>query len=250
MKKVLKKGWSALKRGWDRLPKLPRPWRIVRNLVVAVLALTLLVLALDWPVFTRKQAILRLAEQALLSPCEIVLEVGNDGFLLEGEDFVAAGRVDEYDNTWKPLQAMNPRLCHVVPKGELMVIGVPVVADDCLTVAVTGLPEEAVSGNLQLTISGVTDLSGDGRVEEEEVFSGWGYREGDWMIFRLAAHGDHPGHNRRCIMDDLWWDLGLNQGLDPYPWTLKLMDGEDWEIGVVSGTLPQDLRFLDQKVMS
>ena len=249
MKKAMKQGWTALKQGWDRLPKLPRPWRIVRNLAVTVLALALLVLALDWPVFTRKQAILRLAEMSLLSPCRIVLEVGEDGFLLEGEDFVAAGRVDEYDSTWKPLQSMNPRLCHVVPKGDLVVIGVPVVANDCLTVAVTGLPEEAVSGTLQLTISGVDGLGSEGNLAEEETFSDRGERNGDWMIFHLASHGDHPGYDRRCIMDELWWELTLNQGLDPYPWTLELLDENGRSLGVRTGTRPQDLRFLDQKVM-
>lgn len=240
---------KRLKNAWDRLPKWSRRWQVARNLALCVLLLALLIMLLDWPVFTRKQAILRLAEMSLLAPCEIVLEVGEDGFLLEGEDFVAAGRVDEYGSTWKPLQAMNPRLCHVVPKGELVVVGVPVVANNCLTVAVTGLPEEAASGKLQLTISGVDDHGGEGKLEEEEVFSDWGYREGDWMIFNLGSHGDHPGFNRRCIMDDLWWELTLNRGLDPYPWTLELLDGDGWEIGVVSGTLPQDLRFLDQNTM-
>lgn len=59
---------EKLKKLWGRLPKLPRRWRIVRNLaaaaVLAVLALTLL----EWPALSSYASFRRLEGAYLLTP--------------------------------------------------------------------------------------------------------------------------------------------------------------------------------------
>ena len=238
MKKKLKK-FAA------RLPKLPRKWRIIRNLTVILLALAILPWLLEWPTFTAEQTFRQLEKRALLSPSEIVLRRG-DAFLCEGEDWVTVGRVDSYSNSWKPFQKKIAWIHNVEPKGGLIVVALSEVVDGTLTVAVTGLPERAVSGTLSLTVSGVENTLDFLNMEPEETFTASAVRQGDWMFFELKAH-DH-GENSICIMERLWTELTLGYGVDRYPYTLALHSAGGEQVELVSDLLPQSQRFLDSRL--
>lgn len=238
MKKKLKK-FAA------RLPKLPRKWRIIRNLTVTLLILVLLPWVLEWPAFTAEQTFRRLEKRALLSPSEIVLRRGN-AFLCEGEDWVTVGRVETYDNSWKPFQKKIAWIHNVEPKGGLIVVALSEVVDGTLTVAVTGLPEGVVSGTLSLTVSGVENTLDFLNMEPEETFTASAVRQGDWMFFELKGH-DH-GENSICIMERLWTELTLGYGVDRYPYTLALHSVGGEQVELVSDLLPQSQRFLDSRL--
>ena len=230
--------WKATR---ARRPKLLKKGQVIRCLILCGLLLAALPWLLDWPAFTARTAFRQLERKALLSPSEIVLQVG-DAFLAEGEDWVTVGKVEEYDSSWKPLQNRMPYLTNVMPKGGLVVVGLPAVENDTLTVAVTGLPDEAVAGTLSLTVSGVENSPSTRPMETEETFTASAVRQGAWMFFRLEAH-DH-GENAVCILEKLWWELGLGRGVAQYPYTLKLRDGNGRSVDLVSATLPQDQHFL------
>lgn len=227
------------------LPKWPRKWRAIRNLAVAGLVLLLLPWILEWPVFTAEQAFRQLEQRALLTPSKIVLRVG-DSFLSEGEDWVTVGKVETYDSSWKPFQRKLAFINNVEPKEGLIVVAIPEVVDGILTVAVTGLPERAVSGTLSLTVSGVRDTFEFLTMKPEETFAASAVRQGEWMFFELKAH-DH-GENGVCILERLWTELTMGYGVDRFPYTLELCGGSREQIGLVSGTLPQSLQFLDSRL--
>lgn len=228
--------WAA------RLPRLTRRGRIVRNLALALAVLIALPWLLEWPMWSSEAVFRQLEREALLTPSEIVLRKG-DAFLTEGADWVTVGKVAEYDTAWKPFQKKMAYINNVLSKDGLVVAALPDVSQGTLTVAVTGLPQGVETGVLTLTISGV-----EGRepikVAEQESFSDWASREGEWMFFYLTSHGDHPGLFRECVMDHLWWELTLGRGVDQYPYTLELFDRDGQTMDLVSGRLPPDLRFL------
>lgn len=234
-------------RKWtDRLPSLPRKWRVVRNLALALLVLAALPVLLDWPLRSSEAVFRQLEREALLSPSELVLQWG-EAFLAEGEDWVAVGKVERYDTPWKPFQNKKAYITNVAPKEGVVVVALPDVSWDSLRVAVTGLPEGTVEAGISLTISGVDALGAELRVEEEETFHHRARREEgreDWIFFTLRSHGDHPGLNRQCVMDVLWRELTMGSGVAPYPYTLTFEDEQGKVLETVSGTLPPNLHFL------
>lgn len=231
---------------FKKLPKLSRKVKIIRNLAVCALVLAALPWVLDWPTNDSEEVFRRLERQALLSPSEIVLQWG-EAFLTEGEDWITVGKVDKYSSSWKPFQKKIAYITNAVPKGELAVVALPDTKGDVLRVAVHGIPEEAVTGSLSLTISGIDTRDHPGQVAEEETFTDRADRDEErpeWMFFTLASHGDHPGLNRTCLMEFLWWDLTLGEGVAPYPYTLTLYDGDGEIVGEISDNLPWSNRFL------
>lgn len=240
----MKTRWKEL---WEKRPKLPRRGRVVRNLFLSGLLLAALPWLLDWPALTAKAAFRQLERSALLSPSELVLQVG-DAFLAEGEDWVTVGLVEEYGNSWKPFQNKMPHLVNVVPKDGLVVVALPEVENDTLTVAVTGLPDGAEGGALSLTISGVENHMDFLHMKETETFTAQASRQGEWMFFRLEAH-EH-GEDSVCILEQLWWRTFrlFGRGVDQYPYTLELWDAQGETVDTVASILPPDQCFLDGRL--
>ena len=231
---------------WKKLPKLPRWGKLLRNLLLCLLVLALVPWVTDWPSNDSEKIFRRLERQVLLSPSEIVLQWG-EAFLTEGEDWITVGKVGKYSSSWKPFQKKIAYITNVVPKGELAVVALPDTTGDVLRVAVHGLPEEVVTGELSLTVSDVDTRDWPGQVAEEETFTDRADRDGErpeWMFFTLASHGDHPGLNRTCLMEFLWWELTLGEGVAPYPYTLKLYDANRDAVEEISANLPRSNRFL------
>ena len=96
----------------NRLPSLPRKWRVAGNLALALLVLAALPVLLDWPLRSSEAVFRQLEREALLSPSELVLQWG-EAFLTEGEDWVAVGKVERYDTPWKPFQNKKAYITNV-----------------------------------------------------------------------------------------------------------------------------------------
>lgn len=223
-----------------RLPRLPRKWRIIRNLAAVLLIAAALPVLLDFPAFTADQAFRQAERQFLMSPSELVLRVGN-GYLTRGEDWVAVGQVRRH-SSMGPYQKYQGILNNVLPRDELAVAMIPGEEDGIYTAAAFGLPEEAASGVLELTISGVTASLGGRWHLAEETFTAQADRQGDWMFFALAPH-EHDGAMQGCILEILWWEFNWT-GAGQWPYTLTLLDAGGNPIRTVEGNLPPDRHFL------
>ena len=148
----VKKGWDHVKKWWDRLPKLPRRWRIVRNLALAAVLVLLVLVLLEWPSLSSYRAFQRLEGAYLLTPSRLVFQVerGNTvGYLSEGDSWITVGSVETYNDAGKPLNIdKKVALLHqVLPKEGIVVVILPAKNEDNGAVAaVWGAPEQAVSG--------------------------------------------------------------------------------------------------------
>lgn len=219
MNAKVKKVMGALWAGWKRLrakfPVWPRRWKVLRNLTVAAVLMVLVPEVLDWPVFGREAALRRLEAQALLSPSELVLRVGN-AFVTEGEDWITVGIVNHYDSNWKLFQKDHPEIFHVVPKGDVTVFLLPELEDGKLVAVAAGLPDGAQRGVLDLAVANRSAEA----VRNEE----------GWMVFRIEEHS----------LD--WLDLRGKIREDSY--TLELLDASGKSVRRVEGKLPDYLVFL------
>ena len=172
----MKKLWNKLT---APLPRLSRKGKVVRNLAVTLLIFAALPFLLGLPVLTADGAFRQAERQFLLAPSEQVLKSGN-GYLSQGEDWVAAGQVRRH-SSMGPYQKYQGIINNVLPRDELGVVFIPGEENGIYTAAVFGLPEEAVSGVLELTISGVTaTLGGRGHPAEE--------------TFTVETDGKNPQH--------------------------------------------------------
>lgn len=247
----VKKGRDRVKKWWGRLPKLPRRWRIVRNLaaaaVLAVLALTLL----EWPALSSYASFRRLEGAYLLTPSRLVFQVGDGwsaGYLSEGDSWITVGSVSKFDSTSKPLNLdRNYALLHyILPKEGIVAVLLPAKNEDGgAVVAVWGAPEEAVSGTMELDLKGIKNpFPGTFTIQRRETFSAQAQRREDgWFIFQFVPHDDHP-ENTSCAMEMLLWSgpaFRWNEMEQPY--RLTLTDGQGNTVAEQSATLPPAQRL-------
>lgn len=241
---------------WDRLPKLPRNWRIVRNLAVTAVAAAIIPALLDWPCLSAYGAFQRLEGAYLLTPSRLVCQVEGGwgtGFLSEGDSWIAAGSVSEFDNAGKPLNLdRNYALLHqVLPKEGIVVVLLPAKTEDNgAVVAVWGGPEEAASGTLELDLMGIEDpfdrsgLPGWSPIQGLETFTAQARRREDgWFIFQFVPHDNHR-EGQSCAMEMLLWGgTVFHSEQMEQPYRLTLIDGQGNPAAEQSGTLPPDQRL-------
>lgn len=243
---------NRLKRLWNRLPKLPRRWRIVRNLAAAVLLLLLVLHWGRWPGWAGYSAYRLLEAKYLLTPSRVVCMNYSPGwndvsaFLTEGEGWIAAGKSVSVDSGGLYRQA-RPNINHVVAKEGIVAVALPGPdRDNAMTVAVWGAPEGAESGALELDLEGVD--GGVWTVTAKETFAAQARRREDgWFLFTLAPHQeDHGGYT--CAMAGLWvWDaLPLYHSVREFPYRLTLYDSQGEELLFQAGTLPPNLNLFDR----
>lgn len=226
--------------------KLPRGWKIVRNLAAALLLAALALLLWGWPAWMADGAYRRLETKLLLAPSQTVLtNRAADGsftaYLSQGEDWIAVGRVTAVSYGGLPFPKAEPCINHLFPKAGLVVAALSGPGEGgTLTVAVWGAPEEAVSGTLELNLIDV-----DGGVwptPAEETFTAQAVREENgWFFFQFSPHEDHPGREL-CAIDALWeWGARVRRGfVGEHPYRLTLADDRGTEVLARSGTLPPD----------
>lgn len=224
--------------------KLPRGWKIVRNLAAALLLAALALLLWGWPAWMADGAYRRLETKLLLAPSQTVLtNRAADGsftaYLSQGEDWIAVGRVTAVSYGGLPFPKAEPCINHLFPKAGLVVAALSGPGEGgTLTVAVWGAPEEAVSGTLELNLIDV-----DGGVwptPAEETFTAQAVREENgWFFFQFSPHEDHPGREL-CAIDALWeWGARVRRGfVGEHPYRLTLTDVRGGEVLAQSGTLP------------
>lgn len=224
--------------------KLPRGWKIVRNLAAVLLLAALALLLWGWPAWMADGAYRRLETKLLLAPSQTVLtNRAADGsftaYLSQGEDWIAVGRVTAVSYGGLPFPKAEPCINHLFPKAGLVVAALSGPGEGgTLTVAVWGAPEEAVSGTLELDLIDV-----DGGVwptPAEETFTAQAVREENgWFFFQFSPHEDHPGREL-CAIDALWeWGARVRRGfVGEHPYRLALTDDRGREVLARSGTLP------------
>lgn len=246
------KRWDRVKSWWDRLPKLPRRWRIVRNLAAAAVLAVLVLTLLEWPSLSPCGAFRRLEGAYLLTPSRLVFQVERGktaGYLSEGDNWITVGSVEQYDSAGKPLNIdKNVATLHqVLPKEGIVVVILPAKnQDNGAVVAVWGGPEEAVSGALELDLKGISDptrhRSPSGLVE---TFSAQAQRREDgWFIFQFVPHDDHR-EGQSCVMEML---LSLGPFFSSFgdleqPYRLTLTDAQGNTVAEQAGILPPDQRL-------
>lgn len=224
--------------------KLPRGWKIVRNLAAVLLLAALALLLWGWPAWMADGVYRRLETKLLLAPSQTVLtNRAADGsftaYLSQGEDWIAVGRVTAVSYGGLPFPKAEPCINHLFPKAGLVVAALSGPGEGgTLTVAVWGAPEEAVSGTLELNLIDV-----DGGVwptPAEETFTAQAVREENgWFFFQFSPHEDHPGREL-CAIDALWeWGARVRRGfVGEHPYRLALTDDRGREVLARSGTLP------------
>lgn len=246
------KRWDRVKSWWDRLPKLPRRWRIVRNLALAAVLAVLVLALLEWPSLSPYALFQRLEGAYLLTPSRLVLQVERGrtiGYLSEGDSWITVGSVEKYDDAGKPLNIdKNIAILHqVLPKEGIVAVLLPAKnGSGGAVVAVWGGPEEAVSGTMELDLKGISSRGvWDNAVPGLETFSAQARRREDgWFIFQFVPHDDHR-EGTSCAMEMLL-ALGPVFSSDQMeqPYRLTLADARGETVAEQSGTLPpnQNLR--------
>lgn len=239
---------EKLKKLWDRLPKLPRRWRIVRNLALAAVLAVLALELLEWPSLSPYALFQRLEGAYLLTPSRLVLQVERGrtiGYLSEGDSWITVGSVETYNDAGKPLNIdKNIAILHqVLPKEGIVAVLLPAKnGSGGAVVAVWGGPEEAVSGTMELDLKGISGRSPrDNAVPGLETFSAQAQRREDgWFIFQFVPHDDHSA-NISCAMEMLL-ALGPVFSSDQMeqPYRLTLTDARGETVAEQSGTLPPD----------
>ena len=224
--------------------KLPRGWKIVRNLAAALLRAALALLLWGWPAWMADGAYRRLETKLLLAPSQTVLtNRAADGsftaYLSQGEDWIAVGRVTSVRYGGLPFPKAEPCINHLLPKEDIVVAALPGPGEGgTLTVAVWGAPEEAVSGTMELDLIDVD--GGVWTAPARETFTAQAVREDSgWFFFQFFPHEDHPGRES-CAIDALWgWDARMVYGfVGEHPYRLTLADAREAEVLARSGTLP------------
>ena len=227
------------------IPRLSRRARIVRNFLLALLLLAAVVLALGVPPLTKYGVFRRLEEEYLLTPSQLVYRVGNGSwgaaYLNQGDGWITAGKVTTLDGGGTPFFHYDGVITHVLPQDSMQVVILPLSTEEGSTVvALWGAPEEAATGELELTLEGIEPWSDilEWTVPEREVFSAQAAREGDWFFFELPPHQDHPD-SEWCIMDVLWYNVSFVEGAGSWPYRLTLRDAQGDVVWTGSGDTAQ-----------
>lgn len=238
-----------MKKLWQRLPKLSRKWKTVRNIAFVLLTALLLPAALGWPALTQDGALAKMQGKYLLSPSEILYRTGQGdtrGYLLQGEGWVAAGRVEKYDSTSRPLERDVPLITQVLSREEPGVLMIPARDRDSATVlAAFGAPEEAAQAELTLEVAAVEPDWGHSKTVEDETFTARCQREENgYYFFRLLPH-DHGGA-QYCVLDAVWMRLlGAGDDFAGDRYTLIWEDAQGQELSRLSGEIPEYLNLRD-----
>lgn len=238
-----------MKKLWQRLPKLSRKWKTVRNIAFVLLTALLLPAALGWPALTQDGALAKMQGKYRLTPSEILYRTRQGdirGYLLQGEGWVAAGQVQKYDSTSRPLERDVPLITQVLSREEPGVLVIPAQDEDGSTVlAAFGGPEEAAQAELTLEVAAVEPDWGPSKTVEDETFTARCQREENgYYFFRLLPH-DHGGA-QYCVLDAVWMRLlGAGDDFAGDRYTIIWEDAQGQELSRLTGEIPEYLNLRD-----
>ena len=119
----------------------------------------------------------RLEEEYLLTPSQLVYRVGHGSwgaaYLTQGDGWITAGKVTTLDGGGTPFFHYDGVITHVLPQDSMQVVILPLSTEEGSTVvALWGAPEEAATGELELTLEGIEPWSDilDGRCRSGRCF--------------------------------------------------------------------------------
>ena len=235
---------------WQRLPKLSRKWKTVRNITFVLLTALLLPAVLGWPALTQDGALAKMQGKYLLSPSEILYRTRRGdtrGYLIQGEGWVAAGQVYKFDNTSRPLERDVPLITQILSREEPGVLVIPAQDKDGATVlAAFGGPEEAVQAELTLEVAAVEPYRGitHEKVEDESFTVQCQREENGYYFFRLLPH-DHQ-EEQCCVLDAVWRQpLPIGDEFAGNHYTVIWEDAQGQELSRMTGEIPENLNLRD-----
>ena len=224
-----------------RVPRLSRRARIVRNFLLALLLLAAVVLALGGAAPHQVRGVPAvgggvpahpLPAGVPCRPWQLGCGLPDPGGWVDHR-----GQSDHAGRRRNPLFHYDGVITHVLPQDSMQVVILPLSTEEGSTVvALWGAPEEAATGELELTLEGIEPWSDilEWTVPEREVFSAQAAREGDWFFFELPPHQDHPD-SEWCIMDVLWYNVSFVEGAGSWPYRLTLRDARGDVVWTGSG---------------
>ena len=236
---------KRLKQFWDKVPKLPRKWKIIRNCFFILVFVFISLNLSDWPSVTAEMEYRKLEKQLLLSPSEIVYSHKNgDGrvFITEGDGWITAGNVFKTRVNNALTDEYKAIIHYLLPKEGLHVIPVSRPAsDNSFIVALYGLPDQVIRAEMELDLFDVPPRWNDPlrRSKDETFYASADKADNGWLFLTFTPH-DHKDTDIDCAMDALWWDHWTPfDGIDGYDYRLFLYDANGTRIQSISETLPE-----------
>lgn len=239
-----------MKKLWKHLPKLRRNGKTVRNITFVLLTALLLPAALGWPALTQDGALAKMQGKYLLTPSELLYRTwqgDTQGYLFQGEGWVAAGQVRKLSGTSRPLERDEPIITRIVEREEPGVLVIPAQdKDDATVLAAFGGPEEAAQAELTLEVAAVEpDWGVPGEIVKDETFTARCQREENgYYFFRLLPH-DH-GEEQCCVLDAVWRQLlPIGDDFAGNRYTVIWADAQGQELSRLTGEIPENLNLRD-----
>jgi len=234
---------KKLKFHWPDRLRLPRKWKILRNLLVTLCLIVAALAAMEWPTLTMQGAYRKLEGKMMLTPSEIVYShktKGEEAIITQGEGWITAGVVQKmsYNNRW--FRENWAVIQHIVSDGELAVLPVSVQTENKeLVVAVHGFPEGTASAKMELDLFGIESVwYNDAFTPANETITAQAEpTENGWLFFTFSGH-DHDPHI--CALYAMWSNNVFPWlGLDEYAYRLDFYDEQGDLLDSVSANLPE-----------
>lgn len=179
-----------------RIPRLPRKWRVVRNLICSVLLMALIWCALGPPVLTAEKALRRAAQADLSEPYEIIYRYEEEGQVY----FVGSGAKEHLigSSRLNGIRGWTGEIRHLKKNGDAVIV-----------------PLKSFESSLTaLQILMFCDLDGVARAEvditaaDEGLFNGtpFNYCETYTIHFEPVADGFLTGWLYPVNSDEDTWD--------------------------------------------
>lgn len=238
---------KKLKFRWPERLRLPRKWKIMRNLILAVCLVPTALTAMEWPALTMQSAYRQLEGKLMLAPSEIVYSHKTNqaaSFITQGDGWISAGVVEKmsFSNRW--FQENWAVIQYLVSDQELAVLPMSIQTKNLeLVIAVHGFPEGTASAKMELDLFGVEGVwyHDEFRPADETMTAQTEPNEDGWLFFTFAPH-EHG--SQICALKAMWADhVFPTIGLDEFSYRLKFMDVNGTVLKSIDDKLP-DARHL------
>ena len=234
---------KKLKQLWSRLPRLPRKWKVIRNLAVVLILSLMTVTLFQWPMPTAKLAYQKLERQLLLSPSEVIYSHGERSdrvFVTEGEGWVTAGNVFKTRVNNSPFDEYQAMIRYLYPKDELVLMPLPRPTEhNELVVALTSLPAGTARAEMEIDLVDVPPkwYNESIRFEDETISAQAEPGENGWIFLTFKPH-DHG--EQECALEGVWtefWSPFIS--IESYEYRLYLYDEQGNVLDVIFDKLPE-----------
>jgi len=234
---------KKLKLHWPQRLRLPRKWKIARNILIAMAMIVIALSAMEWPSLTMRGAYRQQEGKLLLDPSEIVYTHKNKReavFITQGDGWISAGVVEKMSYSNSLFRKNYAVIQYIVSDEELAVLPLSsMTKNEELVVAVHGFPEQTAGAQLEIDLFGIEEVWYNDAFKpvDETITAQAQLGEDGWLFFVFGPH-DHDPHI--CALEAMWGNTTFPFiGLDAYAYRLQFMDEAGNVIDTVSGTLPE-----------